>query len=229
MKKLSAIFLSILFVGLCACGWTEPEVLSPSATNRAATETFVIPGADTKKPTVPKKVRIKTSKKDPYSYIVKERYEEILSHSIEYNRDYLKDNYYALYDIDGDGVELLLGKTWNANIHLITVYSIKNGVALQLEGFVNYLDDRWGVSSPPVLLKNGTIKMGAAQYYWLEDGEIKNIATIEEEGKYYKFVINELYPGTPISKAEFDRLQKEMEGDGEVVELDWKPLAEYGQ
>jgi len=26
-----------------------------------------------------------------------------------------------------------------------------------------------------------------------------------------------------------DTLQKEFEGDGEVVELDWKPLAEYGR
>jgi hypothetical protein len=34
---------------------------------------------------------------------------------------------------------------------------------------------------------------------------------------------------TPITQAEFDRVQNEMEGDGQVVELDWKPLAEYGR
>ncbi|MCL2299140.1 MAG: hypothetical protein FWC27_03210, partial [Firmicutes bacterium] len=32
-----------------------------------------------------------------------------------------------------------------------------------------------------------------------------------------------------ITKAEFDRLKNEFEGDGQTVELDWKPLAEYGR
>jgi len=31
-----------------------------------------------------------------------------------------------------------------------------------------------------------------------------------------------------ITKAEFDRVQKEMKGNGQMVEFDWKPLAEYG-
>jgi len=53
---------------------------------------------------------------------------------------------------------------------------------------------------------------------------------IDDYGQCYRFNIYvDEFPGTPITKAEFDRVQKEFEGDGQTVELDWKPLAEYGR
>ena len=71
--------------------------------------------------------------------------------------------------------------------------------------------------------------MGEFGYYRLENGEIKNKTVIEQNGKYYDFIINGPYPGTLITKEEFGRVRKEFEGDGELVELDWKTLAEYGR
>jgi hypothetical protein len=32
-----------------------------------------------------------------------------------------------------------------------------------------------------------------------------------------------------LSPNEFDRVKQEFEDDGQVVEIDWKPLAEYGR
>ena len=227
MKKLSAIFLSILFVGLCACGWTEPEVLSPTATNRAATETFVIPGADTKKPTVPKKVKIKTNKNDPYSYIMKVFYEK-------YDEKSSTAQDYVFFDIDGNGTEeLLLGTgIGDGKKTIFRVYSIQNGVAVWQENFSAYGEG--GNYNPSLVYKNGIIRVDGhwdglpiISYFRFENGELKGQMSLRIE--YDNYFHHDGNGDAPITKAEFDRLQKEMEGDGQVVDLDWKPMAEYGR
>jgi len=139
--------------------------------------------------------------------------------------------HYVLYDLDGNGTnELLLGfKEWG----LVEVYSIQNGVAVRQEES-SLLDP--AEVSPPLLFKNGVIRVnwntdGAPRiaYYRFEDGELKRSTTlIDNFGQYYRYnMYADQFPGASITKAEFNRLQKEFEGDGQVVELDWKPLAEY--
>jgi len=151
--------------------------------------------------------------------------------------DLLKKRYYFLYDLDGnDTKELLLGQAWGEDIYLYAVYAIKNGIAVRQEEY--WYDPQRG--NPPLLYKNGIIRVEAdgdtmLQYYRFEDGELKfqimliddyspvfdsgNYKRVDEKGGFSKI----------ITKAEFDRLQKEFEGDGQVIELDWKPLAEYGR
>ena len=158
-----------------------------------------------------------------------------------------KANYvsYVIYDIDGDGIpELLTGLTgWG----LVCVYAIQNGVAVeQKEFFVDIASDSG--HPPPVLLENGTIRIGGKDwegcisygYYRFENGELKRQIALQDKSETW-WVVNgdeifkdDVYTrrdpdgtSTSITKAEFKRVQKEFEGDGQVVALDWKPLAEY--
>jgi hypothetical protein len=68
-------------------------------------------------------------------------------------------------------------------------------------------------------------------YYRFEGGQLKlQIDLVNAWGDYYQaYDIDRVGLGTPITKAEYDRVKAEMEGDGQVVEIDWKPLAEYGR
>jgi hypothetical protein len=243
MKKLFVALLCLLFTGLCACRQIVPEETTVTSdpddstqeiytktTDEITEETFT---------TSIQTVKIKTDKDDPYSYVI----EEYLENYYELLDDPHSDTpplYYLLNDIDGNGVkELLIGtEEWDKK-GLAVVYTIQNGAAVhQKEFWWPRDDDRFGL---PVLFKNGTIKATSDDYgdlllhfyYRFENGELKLLAELVDFSLYldrYKYCKdgNEdiaIY----ITKAEFDRLQKEFEGDGQTVELDWKPLAEYGR
>ena len=179
----------------------------------------------------PSTVDIITDMNDPYSYIIKERYDLLFDESI-----YAYARYYALNDIDGDGTnELLLGyEAWDGKTNLLLVYAIQNGVAMRQEAF--YTDPEYPVQS--VILKNGTIRSSGENegeaflaYFRFVEGNLELLpgfvaAQANSETEYF---LAEKGEKRPISKAEYDRVQKEMEGDGQVVRLDWKPLAEYGR
>ena len=122
-------------------------------------------------------------------------------------------------------------------ICLIAVYTIHDGVAVLQEGY--WADSQRG--SPPLLYKNGTLKEfndyddKMFAYYRFENGELKyqtmlidNFSEELNSGFYYRSDgIGR--PSKVITKEEFELVQKEFEGDGQVIELDWKPLAEYGR
>jgi len=163
-------------------------------------------------------------------------FEEIKRHIMRYDAspEQLSDQCYALYDFDKNGAkELIIGlKDWG----IVDVYTIQNGVAVrQAEFFV----DPYG-GAQPTLLKNGTIRkewmydgcQRNISYHRFEDGELKFQISLRDDcdnwGSCFQYdpvTKNE----TQINKKEFDRLKKEFEGDGQVIELDWKPLTEYGQ
>jgi len=146
----------------------------------------------------------------------------------------LIDQSYVLYDLDNNGTkELLLGlEGWG----ITDVYTIQNDIAVRQEEF--FVDPYGGAQ--PVLLKNGTIRKEWVHdgcqlnisYHCFEDGELKFQTSLRDDcdnwGSFFHYN-PATKKETPITKAEFNRLQKELEGDGEVVELDWKPLAEYGR
>ena len=209
MKKLSIVLLCVLLAGLCACGLGELEE-----------ETSTMPT---------------TAEIDPSELAL---YADVLNPLSERDYNELWQNRYTLYDLDGDGTkELLLGEYLYLadEVTLLSVYSIQDGVAVYQKGFFRDLAAEMEFSEPPgtisvpVLYKNGTIRMGDYGYYRLENGVIKNTIVLEEDGICYSHIINNPYPPTPITKEEFDRIRKEFEGDGQVVELDWKTLAEYGR
>ena len=235
MKKLLFAGFCLLLAGLCACGKTVPPgetTTTKELTMNTIEATDVATEASTLTTTKITNHVEKTFKNedDEKSYFAK-----VLN-----NTDTPFDNTsygrYAFYDIDGDGMkELLIGI---AGQGLVMVYTIQNGVAVeQKEFYVDVASDSG--HPPPVLFKNGAIRTGGENwegvlnynYYRFEGGELKWQITLRNDfGQYYRNK-RDVDPssGTPITKAEYDRLKKEIEGDGQVVELDWKPLAEYGR
>ena len=225
MKKLFIALMCVLLAGLCACGPVKKPGQTTTTPNIGTfPDEEIVWAKTTKHTTEATETTIKTpetTNEDPY-YSIYEENSEKYPHA-------MNNLYYFLYDVDGDGTnELLFGAEWMEDIHLTAVYSIKDGVAVWQEGFVNLLHPDF-TNNPPLLFKNGTIMMGKFSYYRLEDGEIKRKTVVEEDGKCYNFIVYEPYPGTPITKEEFERVRTEYEGDGQIVEVDWKPLAEYGQ
>ena len=120
---------------------------------------------------------IKTSKDDPYSYVVADYVE---SYKKEYKEDYynhLEVRHFTLRDIDGNGTkELLLGAgRFPVNpISLYAVYVIRNGNAVYQEEF--WLPPEHNSS----LFENGTIRGefdndGDLQFYYyrFENGTLK--------------------------------------------------------
>lgn len=215
MKKLSVLLLCIIFICLC----TRESALS-------------------KKATLP-----------PDIY---ESYDDVLKKSYEENKEEYKNNdnaiysYYAFYDIDGDGTqELLLGQDtyWgeklpDKNVYLYTVMATINGVVMLQEELPPWRPT-W-FSSSRWVLKNGIIKsegnpdgMIRYEYHRFKNGELKlqkklfvqDSSAIKE---YYK-ANGEYDPHTPITKEEFNYWQKKLEGDGQIIEIDWKSILEYKQ
>ncbi|MCL2141247.1 MAG: hypothetical protein FWH42_06310 [Dehalococcoidia bacterium] len=212
MKKLFIALLCVSLTGLCACGPVE----SPEGTTVSTTALGINAETTTK---------TKAEENSPYSNEIKT---VIKAYG---DSDFLKQVYYAFYDLDGNATEELLLGEGLGPVKLFNVYTIQNGVATRQEEF--FIDT--AESSPALLFRNGTIRVDSDSYdgemsfgyYRFEDGELKRQTTLaEEHGQYYHYIKGNR---TQLSKAKFERVQKEMEGDGQVVELDWKPLAEYGR
>ena len=138
--------------------------------------------------------------------------------------------YYAFFEIDDIGTQaLLLG----ADGALFDVYVIQNGIAVQQEINIGEFDS-------PILFKNGVIRTHSYgdgekyfYYYRFEKGLLIEQDTVlteylDDDNVFFRNSDNRR-TGISITKEEFDRLQKEFEGDGQLAELDWKPLADYGK
>ena len=138
-----------------------------------------------------------------------------------------KNFFYALYDLDNDGTkELLLG----ADGYLFDVYAIQNGIAVQQDSFGLF-------NFPAVLLQNGTLRVGGSteigfwnNYYRFRDGKLNFYALLElndeEFNHHCTYADGKRFL---ITYEEYKRLTNEIEGDGQEVQLDWKPLADYGK
>jgi len=164
-------------------------------------------------------ISFKIDKNEPYYDVIKE-YEN-------YDIQLLRAEHYVYYDIDGDGTEEFL-TGWGGSLE--RVYSIRNGVAVLQKQYYGDADS----PVPPVLFSNGTIRASSADdyginyaYYRFENGELRlqQILINLLDYEYFRRESDII----PITKEDYERLRKEMEGDSQVVELDWKPLTEYGQ
>ncbi|MCL2494898.1 MAG: hypothetical protein FWE98_04490 [Oscillospiraceae bacterium] len=168
----------------------------------------------------------------PYNAVLR-RYKRGVSFG-DYGQVY---QYYALYDIDGNGSkELFLGlDLWDGSeISFATIYAIKNKNAVRLEPY-----ELWnGSGLLPSLFSNGTILSKHSyddsgkwlRYYRFEDGALRLQVSLIEDIMFDEYFLHDLNAkeNIPITKEEFEQLQKEMEGDGQIVEIDWRPLAGYG-
>jgi len=152
----------------------------------------------------------------------------------------LKDSsmFYALYDLDGNGTkELLLGyETWGDIMCPYLVFATQNGVAVQQEAYLWFE----GNGPPPVVYRTGTIKAefsddgGSTFYYYkMEDGELRYQTMLVADNREFDNEIHDYRheyfrfdPDTEksisVTQKEFERLQKELEGDGMPADLDWK-------
>ena len=225
MRKLLAGVLCLLLAGLCACGRVElPGETFVATTQETSTEETTVDMeesitkktiVETIKASLPT-VEIKASKDDPYSHVIK----------WYYDNGFVEDRYYMLYDVDGNGTEVLL---FAYCYDLDEVYAIQNGIAILQEAFT-WDGER---ENSAVLFQNGTIGAGninyLLHYYRFEEGEFKRLwpeVGRTYDNKYYRHDGDDKHF---ISKEEYERLKKEYEGDGQTVALDWKPLAEYGR
>lgn len=212
MKKLIAAFMCILLMSFCSCMPTKPaETIVAQSTTTVTTEESMITD-------------------EQYSHIIKELHDLFTNSPIA-----RVTRYYATYDIDGNGTkELLFGDDTHLGTVLTALYAVQNGVFVQQETITPWMEQfdarRW-------LFKNGIIKLECKNdmgrgypYFRFEAGELKfQIGVGITNGEYTCIYPEDLTKEVSITKEEFDRVQKEMEGDGQVVEIDWKPLAEYEQ
>jgi len=224
MKKLFIAFLCMLTAILSACGQTAPpeETTTITTTLEGTTQMTTHRTSEALTSTV----IVASSEITPYSDAINAYHSG--------NFIYSNADHYALYDIDSNGTqELLLSWQLDGHFYLATVYAIKDGTAVRQEGI--FAQDV-GSEAPALLFKNGTICLGLNDegdlfyyYYRFEDSELKFQTMIKDEWRGY-YRTNDIYKSTnPITKEEFDRVKTEMEGNGQVVELDWKPLAEFGR
>ena len=228
MKKTFILSLCMLFVGLCACGEaiSPKETVSSTTLQEKITQSTNISDVSTSAVTSNSQNESKQ-----YSEAIK-----AIEKNFASNPNQLGNLVYALYDIDGNGTkELLIAESHPFGLCPFDIYTIQNGVAVLQDAFRPFGEG--GSIHPSTLFKNGTIRYDffgeigdqGFGYYRFEDGVLKLQTTIKDDnGQYFHFnIYSQKY--IPINKTEFDRLQKEFEGDGQVVELDWKPLAEYGR
>jgi len=235
VKKLSNVLLCLLLVGLCAC-----EKVDSETTTTTQKETTTTTEQKTEYPTVNTTVKIETNPDDPYSFVVADVVDGGIKWPME-EFDWRDD--YAFYDIVGSGTQALLLGIKNSNGEVQEIYTIKDGI----------MERKLSTSGDPDRLlriyKNGTIwanqlnGTGAKGYYRLgEDGQLKLIMglgvyakgggyRVDPTGTERDFFFEFIPAGTeiPLNPDEYNSFGKELLGDREPAEFDWKPLAEYGQ
>lgn len=196
-------------------------------------------------------VKIPTSPDDPYAQIIKTRYETIAQNvAAEYFYEGVK---YALYDIDGDGVQELLLSKWYSKwgyayeseydsdeigkegIIFDRFYYISNGKAVEMPVLNGLWYDAAGPTGGRDILSNGVIRLYGGTpnytsyaYFRYSNGELEFINAL----MHYKstgYFLDSENRSTPITEEEFNRMRAEIEGDAQVVEIDWKPLESYGR
>ena len=240
MKKLLAVVLIAFLTGsLVAC----KQIDQPTTTT--TTEKSSVGTTETSKPTV-------STEKINESVLYSNAIEEVTDPA-GYYFIHGRGDHFFFYDIDGDGIkEWLLGTDVNRekrrpedgkDIYLRGISSIQDGVVMRQRDNNLELGE---ADVPPVVFKNGMIRCEdfrddwgsrVIRYAYLEDGKLKDYTSLRKndliyapflENEYEYFVRdNNEYIG--ITEEEFEQMQKEIEGDGQTVELDWRPLAEWGQ
>lgn len=241
MKKiLSVLIFCIVLVGLCACGARVQNEPSTQATtlHTISIEYETVPPFNYEVPTV----EIPTSPEDPYSSIIKKRYLNFFRYNINPKGD-IEHKKYALHDIDGNGTDELILGTYQKLGHyedpitdetefdmiIENVYTIIDGKA-EMQGVPNW----WTVVYGFDVLSNGVLRLRGGGwsnlYSHFVNGKLEyyGILTGGEDGSFmHCYVADGVSKDEKITKAEYDRLKKEIEGDGTVVKLDWKRYDEY--
>ncbi|MCL2298700.1 MAG: hypothetical protein FWC27_00960 [Firmicutes bacterium] len=215
MKK--AFFITLmLLVGLCACGRTTPTEETTTAEEKT---TRLAAGMDT-----------------VFSSVI----EDMLSRPSGY--DTLSD--FVLYGTDDEGAKALLVGVENPFSYVSEIFTFQNGAAEQVLSVDYDTGDTYICPLKTGVIQTGSFSGSVNSYYrFNENGQFKLILKlgsygddrglfrVDPTGGESDFFFCFIPDGTEvhITQEEFERLHDQYEGDGQVVELDWKPLAEYGQ
>ena len=219
MKRVVLAGLCLCLLALCACGQTTAE----EATGLAA----VID---------PEEVAL-------FADVIK-KYFEAYYECLNDESLFMESHYYALHDFDGDGAKLIIAKGTGYRgesgvMYPYAIYSIQNGVAVRHNEFDSYAGDSInGIDMESLFFENGTIKqenwyLSCIFYYRFEAGELVKTCLMDDYGAFsylgFKRITKQDEPQRHITGAKCKRIKKEFEGDGQTIELDWKPLADYGR
>lgn len=278
MKKLFAIILCAAAVFLTACGNSADESKAETTTTEAAvateshttelysgvttiyerplrmrgdydsvpTMTFPAPLPEKERTTV----KIRTSKKDPYSYVVKKYYENLVETQ---GLDAVERARYFLYDIDGDGSEELifgqldvLGGTDVYDIRvtideapmvygmmIVDVYSIIDGKPFRQDK----INLSGGGAYETQILSNGIMKscrdtpyFPLYSYYKFTDGVGDYVAAlVMYRNGTFAYRGKNSREDEFISQEEFNRRIAEIEDGAHPIEIKWKRLQDYGK
>lgn len=193
MKSVISIFLCLIIVCFSSCGNISDMDETASLLN--SNNQQVSTADETQVTTEFVTVEIKTSPDDPYSYMIKEKYEKIVRRFQEEDiSDYFSefdkyaDNcYFFLYDIDGNGIDELILGDWKLitndredsdapqKITISSIYTIKDGQVVE-QSVHPWWDNE--VLWDRVILTNGLIRTGTGykdypsySYLGFENGE----------------------------------------------------------
>lgn len=203
---------------------------------------------------------------DPYYSVITERCKGMLDDDNEDFREYRNvQNYYCLYDIDGNGVEELLLASdqpydyWGEENKAYgfsndSIYTVKDSKPIELKATESYHEFGTGVLGyscyDRTIYTNGVIRSEFGNkyepsygYVRLVDGELTEPELLEyEKGEPYWG----MYSNVPyeyrhcyvkdgqgqtdiVTALEYMQRKAEIEKDLVPVELDWRPLEEYGK
>jgi len=231
MKMLLIALLCFLLLCLCACVATLPERTQLTSGEIPAQETMS--SASTKESALKK-----TSEPMAFSSTNESKPEKISEVLEEHcNKSLEEDSFvqnYAFHDTKDGKISMLVisGEGSGGKKLYDSIYSVQNDIAIRQEQF---LPPELGHNLSTTLFLNGIIMneiddAGSRYYayYGFENGVLTYQAGLLDEGNSYYCCFPDASRNS-LTKAEFDRVKKEFEGDGQVVELDWKPLAEYGR
>ncbi len=247
MKKIICIFISLIIICMSACVNSTNVDETTTLTEQNSTTNTVIQATATPE-TEYTTVVIKTSPEDPYSYLIKERYDRIIE---DYKRPIqtLSNLYYALYDIDGNGIEELLlgeeyviggiqnvepGEPYEEGVTFFHIYTIQDGVAVEQDLRLWWCGETLlerSILSNGLVRASGRIENPSYCYFKFVDGKLEYQESLSTEGGKYAYVYddngNEVEK--EITKTEFDRLREEIENGAQPVEINWKRIDEYGK
>lgn len=258
IKPFAALLLcAVLF--LCTdCGKTAYEQVTTTYQNLSIpddvpTRSGEIPTREVPYPTV----KIPTDPDDPYAQVIKDMYEQYAQHVTA--EEIFKDFKYALYDIDRDGTQELLLSSWYAmwgieepefddgndltgkdGILFDRFYTIQNGKAIWVQPINGLWDGVAGATGGRDILTNSVIRLYGGRpdhisyaYYRYTEGRLEFLYALryyaDDESRYIVTYEGDQGTRTPITEEEFSRLRAEIEGNAQVVQIDWKPLESYGR
>jgi len=232
MKKVFIIAL-VLIVGLCACGRTTPSEETTTAKEKT---TWIIAESGKINTTEEKTAWIAADMDTAFSSVI----EDVLSRPNGY--DTLDD--FVLYDANGEGAKALLVGVKNYNGYIDEIFTFQNGAAEQVLSVAYDTGDTYILPLKTGVIKTGSFGVSTNSYYRFDaEGQLKLIVKLDSYGdkrglfrvnptgedKDYDFYFIPDGTEVRITQEEYERLHEQLEGDGQVVELDWKPLAEYGR